>query len=151
MPLYSIFECHLCLAGESKLRLDRLTLKMFVHSIRQKPHCEGFFRERLIFNGKASSKQHVNYKIRKLEGETYVMLDADEADGVIVDNEYNQDQDSGHLLSTVIARKLSASSTALHAKESRFALDLERDEVVLKSCAETEDSGNDGAINQPSL
>ena len=79
------------------------------------------------------------------------MLDADEADGVIVNNEYNRDQDSGHLLSTVIARKLSASSTAQHAKESRFALDLERDEVVLKSCAETEDSGNDGAINQPSL
>ena len=79
------------------------------------------------------------------------MLDADEVDGVIVDNKYHQDQGSGHLLSTVISRKLRASSTALHAKDSRFTLDLEGDEVVLKSCAETENSGNDWAMNQPSL
>ena len=64
---------------------------MFVHSIRQKPQCEGVFRERLIFNGKASGRLDVCYKIRKLVGE---MPDAGEADGVTVGKE-DQDQDSG--------------------------------------------------------
>ena len=132
--------------GESKLRLDpsRSTLLVKkaanVHSIRQNPQCEGFFRERLIFNGKAPGKRvaSVYYKIHKLEaqGETYVM-DAGEAAGISVGAEFEvyKDQNSGHMLGTVVVRDLSAFFTILCAKESKIA--LERDGVVLKSRAGT--------------
>ena len=143
MPLYSIIGCRLCLAGESKLRLDCSTVKKGanVHSIRQSPQCEGFFRERSIFNGKASDKvPGVLYKIRKLEGEAYV-IDAGEAAGITAGTEFEvyQDQNfaSGDLLGTVVARELSAFSTTLYAKESRFS--LERDGVAFKSRAGTEE------------
>ena len=103
------------------------------HSIRQNPQCEGVNQNRIIFNGKASGKRVVYYKIRKLEGETYMMPDAGEAAGITVGAEFEvyQDINSGHLLGTVVASEISAFSTMLYAKESRFA--LERDGVALKS------------------
>ena len=111
------------------------------NSIRQNPQCEGVFRERLIFNGKASGKRNtsVYYKIRKSEGKTYVMPDAGEAAGIAVGAEFEvyQDRNSVHLLGTVVACELSAFSTTLYARESRFA--LERDGVALKFRAGTEE------------
>ena len=140
MPLYSI-GCPFCLAGESKLKLNRPKRLANVHSIRQNPQCEGVFRERSIFNGKASGKRpaSVYYKIRKSEGKTYVMPDAGEAAGITMDAEFEvyQDQNSGHLLGTVVVCELTAFSTTLYAKESRIA--LERDGIALKSRAGTEE------------
>jgi hypothetical protein len=117
-------------------------------TVRQNPQCEGFFRERSIFNGKASSKQtaSVYYKIRKSDtnsegGETYVMSDAGEAAGITVGAEFEvyagDDHNFSHLLGIVVAHKLSAFSTTLYAKESK--IDLERDGVALKSCLGTEE------------
>jgi hypothetical protein len=86
----------------------------------------------LIFNGKASDKRAagIYYKIRQSEGKAYVIPDAGEADGIAAGDEFEvyQDQNSDHLLGTVVARELSASSTTLYAKELRFA--LERDGVA---------------------
>ena len=67
------------------------------------------------------------------------MPDAGEAAGISVGAEFEvyHDQNSGHLLGTVVARELTAFSTTLYAKESRFA--LERDGVALKSRAGTEE------------
>ena len=149
MPLYSI-GFHLCLVGESKLRADRLTLLVKkatnVHFIRQNPQCEGFFRERLIFNGKLSGKHWqridgVYYKIQKSDtrGETYVMPDAGEAAGISVGAEFEvyRDQNSGPLLGTVVVRELSAFSTTLYAKESTGRISLEGDGVAFRSRAGT--------------
>ena len=100
------------------------------------------FRERSIFNGKASDKgtAGVLYKIRKSEGEAYV-IDAGEAAGISVDAEFEvyQDQNfaSGDLLGTAVARELNAFSTTLYAKNCRFS--LEGDGVALKSNAGTEE------------
>ena len=112
------------------------------HSIRQNPQCEGVFRERSIFNGKASDKgtAGVLYKIRKSEGEAFV-IDAGEAAGITVGAKFEvyQDQNfaSGDLLGIVVARELSAFSTKLYAKEC--SLSLEGDGVALKSHAGTEE------------
>ena len=67
------------------------------------------------------------------------MIDAGEAAGITVGAEFKvyQDQHSGDLLGTVVAFELSAFSTTLYAKESRFA--LEQDGVALKSRAGTEE------------
>ena len=67
------------------------------------------------------------------------MPDAGEAAGITVGAEFEvyQDQAYDHLLGTVVAAKLSAFSTTLYAKGSRFA--LERDGVALKSRAGTEE------------
>ena len=67
-----------------------------------------------------------------------MMPDAGEADGITAGAEFEvyQDQNSGHLLGTVVAHELSASATTLYAKESGFT--LERDGVALKSRAGTE-------------
>jgi hypothetical protein len=67
------------------------------------------------------------------------MPDAGEAAGITVGSEFEvfEDQDSVHLLGTVVAHELSAFSTTLYAKESRFA--LERDGVALKSNAGKEE------------
>jgi hypothetical protein len=67
------------------------------------------------------------------------MPDAGEAAGITIGAEFEvyQDQNSGHLLGTVVVCELSAFSTTLYAKESRFA--LERDGVALKSRAGTEE------------
>jgi hypothetical protein len=118
-----------------------------VHFIRQSPQCEGFFRDRSLFNasGKASHKGTASdyYKIRKSKGEAYV-IDVGEVAGITVGTEFDvyQNQNSGHLqlVGTVVARELSASSTTLYAKEStslRFAPG--RDSVALKSRAGTEE------------
>jgi hypothetical protein len=136
-PAYSN-GCHFGI-GESKLRLDRSTLKNAgnVHSIRT-PQCESVFRERLIFSTSCKRTAGIYYKIRKSEGETYV-IDAGEAAGITVGAEFEvyQDQSFRDLLGTVVAHKLSAFSTTLYAKESRIALD--QDGVVLKSRAGTEE------------
>jgi hypothetical protein len=131
--------------GKFKRRLDRSTLKkvanVYPDSIRQNPQCEGVYRERFLFNGKASGKRtgSVYYKILNSEGETYVMPDAGEAAGITVGAEFEvyQDQNSVHLLGTVVVGELGAFSTTLYAKDSRFALD--RDGVALKSCAGTKE------------
>ena len=67
------------------------------------------------------------------------MPDAGEAAGITVGTEFEvyQDQNSVHLLGTVVARELSTFSTTLYAKESRFA--LSRDGVALKSHAGKEE------------
>ena len=124
-------------------RLDRSTHEkkaVNVHSISQSPQCEGFFRERSIFNGKTSGNltAPVYHKIRE-KGEGYEMPNAGEAAGITVGSEFEvyEDQDSVHLLGTVVARELSPFSTTLYAKESRFALG--RDGVALKSSAGTEE------------
>ena len=123
--------------------MDRSTLKQGanVYSISQNPQCEGVFRERSIFNGKVSDKRtaRVYYKILKSEGKTYMMPEAGETAGITVGTEFEvyQDRNSVHLLGTVVAHELSASSTTLYAKGSRFA--LERDGVALKSRTGTEE------------
>ena len=69
------------------------------------------------------------------------MPDAGEAAGITVGAEFevyaSDDQNFGQLLGTVVARKLSAFSTTLYAKESKIA--LERDGVALKSRLGTEE------------
>ena len=67
------------------------------------------------------------------------MPDAGEAAGITVGTEFEvyQDQNSSHLLGTVVARKLSDFSTTLYVKESKIA--LEGDGVALKSRAGTEE------------
>ena len=67
------------------------------------------------------------------------MPDTGEAAGITVGAEFEvyQDQNSVHLLGTVVARELGAFSTTLYAKESRFALD--GDCVALKSRAGREE------------
>ena len=112
-----------------------------VHSIRQNPQCEGFFRNRWLFDGKVSDKRTTAgfYKIRKSDGETYV-IDAGEAAGITVGAEFKvyQNQNSGDLLGTVVARELSAFSTTLYVKEQpSFA--LEQDGAALKSRAGKEE------------
>ena len=108
-----------------------------VHSTRQNPQCEGVFRERSIFNGKASDKRaaRVYYKIRKsdAQGKTYVMPEAGEAAGITIGAEFEvyQDQSFDHLLGTVVVRELNDFSTTLYAKESKIT--LEGDGVALKS------------------
>jgi hypothetical protein len=129
--------------GKSKLNRSTLKIASNVHSFRQNPQCEGFFRERWIFNGKTSGIRaaSVYYKIHKLDTreETYVMPDAGEAAGITVGAEFEvyQDHNSDHVLGVVVARELSAFSTTLYAKES--GIDLERDGVALKSRAGTEE------------
>ena len=70
-----------------------------------------------------------------------MMPDAGEAAGITVGAEFevyaSDDQNFGQLLGTVVARKLSAFSTTLYAKESKIA--LERDGVALKSRLGTEE------------
>ena len=67
------------------------------------------------------------------------ICDQFEAAGITVGAKFEvyQDQNSGHLLGTVVARKLSPFSITLYAKESRFALD--GDGVALNSRAGTEE------------
>ena len=67
------------------------------------------------------------------------MIDEGEAAGITMGAEFEvyQDQNSAHLLGTVVACELNAFSTTLYAKESRFALD--GDGVALKSHAGTEE------------
>ena len=67
------------------------------------------------------------------------MPDAGEAAGITVGAEFEvyQDENSGHLLGIVVARELSAFSTTLYPKESRFV--LEQDGVALKSLAGPEE------------
>ena len=67
------------------------------------------------------------------------MPDAGEAAGITMGTEFEvyRDQNSVHLLGTVVARELTAFSTTLYAKGSRFA--LERDGVALKSRSGTEE------------
>ena len=93
-----------------------------------------------MFDGKVSDKRTTAgfYKIRKSEGETYV-IDAGEAAGIAVGTEFEvyQDQNSGHLLGTVVASELSAFCNTLFAKESVIA--LEQDGVALKSRAGQEE------------
>ena len=130
--------------GESKLRLDdcsALKKAANVHTIRQNPQCEGFNIDRWLFNRKVSDERTTagSYKIRKSEGETYVMPEAGEAAGITVGAEFDvyQDHNSGHLLGTVVARELSPFSTTLYAKSSR--IDLKQDGVARKSHAGTEE------------
>ena len=93
-----------------------------------------------MFDGKVSDKRTTAgfYKIRKSEGETYV-IDAGEAAGITVGTEFEvfQDQNSGHFLGTLVASELSAFSNTLFAKESVIA--LEQDGVALKSRAGQEE------------
>ena len=115
--------CRLCLAGKSERSLDCPTLKKAtnVHSIRQNPQCEGVFRERSIFNGKTSGKRATS-----------------ETAGITTGAEFEvyQNQNSSHLLGTVVVRELNAFSTTLYAKESRIS--LEQDVVALESRTRTE-------------
>jgi hypothetical protein len=68
-----------------------------------------------------------------------MMQDAYETAGITAGAvfEVHHDQNSGHLLGTVVARELGAFSTALYAKESRIS--LEGDVVALESWAGTEE------------
>ena len=67
------------------------------------------------------------------------MIDVGEAAGITVGTEFEvyEDQNSGDLLGTVVAHELSAFSTTLCAKGSRFA--IEQDGLALKSRAGTEE------------
>ena len=134
--------------GEFKLAQLEQNKEANVHSIRQSPQCEGLFRERSIFNAseKASHKGTAGdyYKIRKLEGDAYVM-DVGEVAGITVGTEFDvyQIQNSGdlQLVGIVVAHELSPSSTTLYPKESTGSLRFapERDAVAVKSRTGTEE------------
>jgi hypothetical protein len=112
------------------------------HFIRQNPQCEGVNQGRILFTTQLPGKRTVYYNICGKEGSgKYIFLmDAGAAHGITSGAKFEvQDQDSGELLGTVVARKPEPFSTIMDYAEGSEKFTLKKDGFARQISVGTEE------------